>query len=251
MALTAKKRLRKHLRRAQYVPAPIARAIAAAQPRSSHRGALPCKTFTPAKAWLPNSEAIFAAAAVPTGSGYVQAKISSEAMPQLLAWVAPNLLQCTGAILAERPTVGGRMRSGIVFVSAGETCSGMHADPDDGLLHVAAKGRKVTVCRPESVPDAKQFHHRDGVRMVKDEYAPKVHGVYHLRAGDALFLPRLWWHQVEGEAGGIALSIDVASGLYSQPKHFLLVGKRPPQQGWSSAKTFVRLLSRRNVPIDM
>ena len=166
--------------------------------------ALTTRPRTGSAPWLPSNQTIFGI--VSADPGYIQFHICASNVPQMLQWVAPGLLECTGVALARKPTrctTPPRHRGAMAFVSLLATDSTVHCDTDDGLLLVVCGTREVSWAEPSSATADGCMEGGDGVRYCDQRIAwpPIGASKMTLHAGDALLLPRGWWHRVTGTPG--------------------------------------------------
>ena len=110
------------------------------------------------------------------------------------------------------------------WLSFGESMSALHRDPPHGVL-VCLSGTKAVGLLPPGAPSlcgigatqsmgVNKFSRdynvlADSERFDEGGMFAGVRQVATLRRGQALFIPRGWWHQVHTTAGGVALSVPV------------------------------------------
>ena len=139
-----------------------------------------------------------------------------------------------------------RETSALTFVSLNATDSAVHCDSDDGLLLVVCGERVVSWAPPAAVTPAVDMDSGDGVRYAQENTAwpPLGATTVTLRAGDAVLLPRGWWHRVTGSPGSVGISLDVVTSSREQPRVWRRAGLTRPRGGWSSARALMMLVSR-------
>ena len=238
---------RKAFRREAYAQAKIAPAHSRRSNRIRDVDTEERWSRTDSKAWLPSAGNIFGR--VEPDSGYVQFHIAADCIQAMLGWIAPGFLEKTAVSVARKTTRAvepPRSASALVFVSTTATDSATHCDTDDGLLLVVCGERTVTWAPPRTVTPAVDRDCGDGVRYPCEDTAwpPAGSTTVVLRAGDAVLLPRGWWHRVSGAPGSVGVSVDVVSGSRASPHVWRRAGLTRARAGWSSARALLKLLAR-------
>ena len=193
--------------------------------------------------------------------------VLASVVPALLRWLAPRLLHVTGARLTARGGLTASTRRGAsIILTTSSSSSGPHSDAEDTLLLNVSGERRVWYARPQHASERLPRSGGDGAPVflpaMCDPSLPLVQkGVewcrpVTLRAGDAIWIPRGWWHCVASEMGGVAMPLEVVHGSVcgSAPCVFRHVAARKQESGrstrevsrrssWGSAKSVRELWS--------
>eukprot|EP00656_Telonema_subtile_P040204 TRINITY_DN45269_c0_g1_i1.p1 TRINITY_DN45269_c0_g1~~TRINITY_DN45269_c0_g1_i1.p1 ORF type:complete len:424 (-),score=71.75 TRINITY_DN45269_c0_g1_i1:2-1273(-) len=91
-----------------------------------------------------------------------------------------------------------------LWISTADSCTTTHYDANDNLLMVTSGSKRVKLwapdmCRAGAVWATSPNH--GAVELSPAQYTAQ------LDAGDALFIPEGWWHQVESTASTVALNV--------------------------------------------
>ena len=194
-----------------------------------------------------------------SGVRYLQYRISSNGTQKLLMWLCPRIYERLSFTMKTTPTprLGGGVdySSSTIFVSVGNTASALHKDPSHTLLLCVCGVRAVWVADPHAfevgpgcVDDG------SGITVLPNAKNPALGAAwevdgrtrwrFELEAGDAVFIPRAWWHAVKAvsEGGAVAIALEVSTSMRTPCLH-VHVGYRNPPQGWTSAKKVEQLLA--------
>lgn len=194
--------------------------------------------------------------------------VLAAVVPAMLSWLAPQLLRTTSAVLTARGVGRRGARGASIILTACASSSGPHADGEDTLLLNVSGVRSVWYARPDHA-DARLTREQDGdgapvfLPAVCDPSLPHSssvqkgiawRGPIELRAGDAIWIRRGWWHCVASEAKGVAIPLEIVRGSVrgSAPRVFRHVASRKPESGrsarevsrcsnWSSASSVRKL----------
>ena len=157
--------------------------------------------------WSQVTEGNLWAAATQANAGYVQVYYGGKHAAALVA--------AARARLPPNLALRGHSRSLIVFASLDNTTSSTHLDETASVLVcMSAEARRVWIA-PNRVAAECGLHTVEGYPHVlaydpfADEDRSWLWEPVELACGQALFIPRGWWHCVHGAAGSLALSFDV------------------------------------------
>ena len=175
--------------------------------------------------------------------------VGSGHAKQMVDYVAPGVLERCGSLQAKN---GKDHHSEVWLTVSQKHVSPAHRDYEHGLLISIQGCRTVYLAAPETFAERGSRDARDPDSYVAQKYDPFVspesrhlwHSPITLGPGDALLIPRLYWHSIASELGAIAVGVDVCSvtdGAHHAPKVFRRATFTEPVRGWSSAQRLVRL----------
>ena len=227
------------------------------------------------KAWLPSHAALHSALAVPIASvpspcpvlisrpvlmqpvdvghfseaSFLIISVGSGHAKPMLDFIAPGLLERCGSLRAKN---GADHHSEVWLSISHQHVSPAHRDFEHGLLVAISGCRTVYLAPPERFADSESRDSSDPDSLLSQRYDPFTSPESHhlwldpitLKAGDALLIPRLYWHSIGSEKGAIAVGVDVCGdvdGAQVTPKVFMRATFTEPVRGWSSAKRLMRL----------
>ena len=216
------------------------------------------------KVWTPHPDSV-----VEVGGDderRIIAVLSRDVGP-MLQDIAPQLEELTGAEFVGRAASKGREpRGASIILTTSKSSSGPHADGEDTMLLNVSGERRVWYApagalsrgtkpssgmkgQPMFLPPDCDPTCNDVVSGVKWE-EPVT-----LQAGDAMWLGRGWWHCVQAEPEGVAISIETKSGSVrgDAPRVFEHAASHKQSgragrsvsrcQGWGSAMSVLKLWS--------
>ena len=152
----------------------------------------------------------------------------------MLAHLMPLLLDAAGLRIAARGVLDGERRGASVILTRRPSSSHPHMDSEDTLLANISGTRKVWVANFEAVSAAVHRKRDDGgtTFLVDLNCDPSWHelkvcadngvkwtGPVVLESGDAIFIPRGFWHCLLSEAGGVAVPIEIVSSEGGDQPH--------------------------------
>jgi lysine-specific demethylase 8 len=150
----------------------------------------------------------------------------------LLSPVHERLPELLDDLVWPEPCRQARWRTTRLWVSGADTCSPLHRDwPENLNAQVFGRKRYLMVHRRETrrvysrpfysgVPNFSRLdaEHPDYEQFPKFRDVPRVS--FELNAGEILYIPRLWWHQVRSLETSASISFWFANGLVAAAAMF-------------------------------
>jgi hypothetical protein len=210
--------------------------------------------------WVPTADSVVA---LDNTDGRVVIGVHADAVPAMLAWLAPQLLQRFAHLLTRRTSASGTGPRGASIILNGEVASssGPHKDCEATLILAVSGARRVWYASPDDVLQRVQLRasqaHLGAPTFLPNEYDPTCNpsraGVkwcepVTLEAGSAMWIPAGWWHCVLASPNAVAVPCEIVSEALPTQKPCVLTGMSTAKHhgrsgvrisrraGWGSAR---------------